>query len=273
MFESVSKLFSFSKWFSSNQNLSIWLTDVQSRLKFWKKRSITLNRGDLTYHVTYLGNVPTFWAKGDQFIESPLNILWKNYERRKGKKALTKMKITICNSGLKVYTRELGDIEYWSNKITYVTNTNTHPRVFIWIYRHTGKRGKPELRCHAVLCKRSNQANQMADELRIRLYNALREFRREIYIRQQTPNNTLPIRKKFLVNGSKYFKQPLERSQSAPKLDSILEESSDADTDDHHSDIISINGECMMKNNINNQSIEYRPFYFISTGQLNKFDL
>lgn len=255
MFESLTKLFSISKWCSSNENL-IWLTEIQSRLKFWKKRSVTLNRGDLTYHVTYLGNVPTFWAKGDQFIEASLGVLWKNYERRKGKKASTTMKITICNSGMKAYTRELGNIEYWSNKITYVTNASTHPRVFVWIYRHTGKRGRPELRCHAVLCKRSKQASQMADELRVRLYNALREFRREIFLRQQTPNKMLPIRKKFLVKGSTYFRQPLERSQSAPKLDSIVEDEDEEQSSEQETVYTS--------NNLNH--------CFVSTGHLN-FDL
>lgn len=90
----------------------------------------------------------------------------------------------------------------------------------------------------------------MATELRVRLYNALREFQREIKIRQNTVNNLLPERKKFLVKGSSYFKQPLERSQSAPKLDSILEDKEEEE-------------ECEPFNNI------HRSLYFVSTGQLN----
>lgn len=249
MFEFVTKFFPFSKWCSSTTDLYPVIR-FRSRWKFWKKRSLTINKRDLTYQVTYLGNVPTFWSKGDECIENPLNILWRNYEKRKGKKAQTKMKITICNSGMKAYTREVGQVEYWSNKITYVTNVSTHPRVFIWIYRHTGKRGKPELRCHAVLCKESKHAKRMADELRVRLYNALREFRREIHLRQNTVNNLLPTRKKFLVKGASYFKQPLERTQSAPKLDSIVEE-------DH---------EQIESESFNNLK---RSLYFVSTGQLN----
>ena len=80
MFHFVTKFFSFSKWCSSGNSYRIG--SLRSRWKFWKRRSLTLNRGDLTYHVTYLGNVPTFWAKGDQCIESPLNILWRNYQRK-----------------------------------------------------------------------------------------------------------------------------------------------------------------------------------------------
>lgn len=161
------------------------------------------------------------------------------------------MKVTICNSGMKVQTREVGQVEYWSNRISYVTNMASHPQVFLWVYRHVGKRGKPELRCHAVLCKKSKHAEQMADDLRVRLYNALREFRRELNLRQNTPNNLLPTRTKFLVKGALYFKQPLERSQSAPKLDSIVEEESDD----------AGSAECVNR-------IEH-SHYFVSTGQLN----
>ncbi|KPM08373.1 Phosphotyrosine interaction domain containing protein [Sarcoptes scabiei] len=269
MFETVTKLFSFSKWCTSSSRNSVWLTDLRSRLKFWNKSSITINRKNLSHKVIYLGNVPTFWARGDQFIEPPLNILWKNYQRKKGKKALTKMKIVICNSGMKAYTRELGEIEYWSNKITYVANLASHPRVFLWVYRHTGKRGKPELRCHAVLCKKSNEARELNDELREKLFNALREFRREIYIRQQHPHKLLPPRKKFLVKGSIYFKQPLERSQSAPKLNSIQEDDDDGSVESSSSSSsLSIS---FKSQNDNNQSdrIGNSILHSVSTGNLN----
>lgn len=250
MFHFVSKCFSISKWCSSSGN-SFWyrLSSLRSRCLFWKRRSLNLSRGDLNYQVVYLGNVPTCWAKGDQCIETPLNILWRNYQRKKGKKAQTKMKLTICNSGMQVCTRELGQVEYWHNRISYVTNLTSHPRVFLWVYRHVGKRGKPELRCHAVLCKQSKHAQQIADELRVRLYNALREFRRELNLRQNTQNKLLPARMKFLVKGAQYFKQPLERSQSAPKLDSIVEEEDEEDESSY--------------NNIQHS------LYFVSTGQLN----
>ncbi|KAI2797096.1 hypothetical protein RDWZM_007057 [Blomia tropicalis] len=222
VFNNVVKLFQWC--FNGNSSR---IANLRSRWKFWKRRSLTLNRGDQTYHVTYLGNVPTYWAKGDQCIETPLNMLWQNYERKRGKKAQTKMKIVICNTGMRVHTRDIAEMEYWSNRISYVTNMPTHPQVFVWVYRHVGKRGKPEMRCHAVLCRRAKHAQQMCDELRVRLYNALREFRRELNLRQNMPNNMLPMRKRFLVKGSSYFKQPLERSQSAPKLDSIVEAEED----------------------------------------------
>lgn len=225
-------------------------TRFQSRFKFWKKQSFSVSKSEETYSVTYIGNVPTFWAKGESCFDAPLKVLWRNYERKKGKKAQTKMKLTICNSGLKASTRDISQVEYWSNKITSVTCVPTHPRVFLWIYRHTGKRGRPDLRCHAVVCKKSSHAKHISDEVQVRLYNALREFKRELNLRQVTGNNTLPTRKKFLVKGSSYFKQPLERSQSAPKLDSIVE---DVELDDSDS-------EC--------PGLLHQTLFSVSTGQL-----
>lgn len=44
-------------------------------------------------------------------------------------------------------------------------------------------------------------------------------------------NHAMPIRKQLLLKGSKNFKEPLERTKSAPKLCSILEELSSEDED------------------------------------------
>ena len=44
-------------------------------------------------------------------------------------------------------------------------------------------------------------------------------------------NNVIPVRKQLLLKGSKNFKEPLERTKSAPKLCSILEELSSEDED------------------------------------------
>lgn len=45
------------------------------------------------------------------------------------------------------------------------------------------------------------------------------------------PNHAMPLRKQLLLKGSKNFKEPLERTKSAPKLGSILEELSSDDED------------------------------------------
>lgn len=49
-------------------------------------------------------------------------------------------------------------------------------------------------------------------------------------------SNLMPIRSQFLVKGLKNFKEPIERSRSAPKLSSIVEEfvSSDDDEREHY---------------------------------------
>lgn len=51
-------------------------------------------------------------------------------------------------------------------------------------------------------------------------------------------SNLMPVRSQFLVKGLKNFKEPIERSRSAPKLSSIVEEfvSSDDDEREHYFD-------------------------------------
>lgn len=51
-------------------------------------------------------------------------------------------------------------------------------------------------------------------------------------------SNLMPVRSQFLVKGLKNFKEPIERSRSAPKLSSITEEfvSSDDDEREHYFD-------------------------------------
>jgi hypothetical protein len=44
-------------------------------------------------------------------------------------------------------------------------------------------------------------------------------------------NHAMPLRKQLLLKGSKNYKEPLERTKSAPKLGSILEELSSEDED------------------------------------------
>jgi len=110
----------------------------------------------------------------------------------------------------------------------------------------------------------------MAEDLKNRLANALREFRTEMLLKTPTPNasqalaseapgrlyrkpgQSLPERKKFLVKS--IFKQPLERSQSAPKLDAITEEDCDDDYAAETADF---------------EPSLRRELYFVSTGQLN----
>ncbi|KAF7490217.1 Protein FAM43A [Sarcoptes scabiei] len=201
-----------------------------SSLKFWKKHSssITINEGDSTQKVVYLGNVLTAWAKGDQSVNRALETLWTNFNRKNSKKNNDpiQMRLTIRNSGLKAETRQFGLTEYWANRITYCCWRNNYPKVFCWVYRHVGRRGKPELRCHAVLCQKEESAKRMARLLEQRLAMALREFLREKMLRQRARMSLMeiPVRKLLLVKGMANFRPPIERSRSAPRLVSIVEE-------------------------------------------------
>lgn len=202
---------------------------------FQKKRSVTITEYDPTYKVIYLGNVLTAWAKGEGCSDKPLATLWKNYCTNA--KPDVVMKVTVGNSGLKAVTKEHGLTEYWANRITHCSAPVHHPRVFCWVYRHEGKRLRQELRCHAVLCRRTrgeHVAHKMAEQLQAKLAESLQEFRREKISRQNArlslansvyDNPSLPRRKILLCTGSAKYRPPVERSKSAPKLMAIFEES------------------------------------------------
>lgn len=191
---------------------------------------MTITEYDPCYKVAYLGNVITGWAKGDGCVEKPLCTLWKNYNS--SSKPDVQMKLTVTQSGLKAVTKQHGLTEYWSHRVTYCAAPAAFPKVFCWVYRHEGRKLKQELRCHAVLCRKESTAQRMADELSIRLVQALHEFKRDKLSRQNArlslanavyDNPSLPRRKILLSTGSHNYRPPLERSKSAPKLMSIEE--------------------------------------------------
>ncbi|CAL4109891.1 unnamed protein product [Meganyctiphanes norvegica] len=212
--------------------------------KLWRKKSVTITEYDPTHKVVYLGNVLTGWAKGDGCVDKPLGTLWRNYCQ--SSRPDIAMKVTICSSGLRAVTREHGLTEYWAHRVTYCAAHPAYPRVFCWIYRHEGRRLKQELRCHAVLCPKAEKAEAMATELRIRLVNALQEFRREKVTRQNArlsimhaiyDSANLPRRKMLLSTGSSNYRPPLERSKSAPKLGAIEESIEEEDEEAVNSEV------------------------------------
>ena len=95
---------------------------------------------------------------------------------------------------------------------------------------------KLELRCHAVLCKTEAKAKAMAVQLHEKISFALREFMREKTRKQNSRltlqrTNSLPLsgsivpqRTKLLSTGHN-FKPPISKSNTAPKLGSIHEDS------------------------------------------------
>lgn len=63
--------------------------------------------------------------------------------------------------------------EYWAHRVTYCVAPSNYPRVFCWVYKHEGKRMKPELRCHAVLCRKPAEPALITTSLTDSLHAAL----------------------------------------------------------------------------------------------------
>jgi hypothetical protein len=112
--------------------------------------------------------------------------------------------------------------------MTYCVAPENYPRLFCWVYKHEGKRMKPELRCHAVLCKKPVEATSIAANLSDSLQAALMEYKREKRCMEKARKNSLtgvfPRRKMLLQTGTLNFRPPVSRSKSAPRLGSIDEE-------------------------------------------------
>ncbi|KJH41787.1 hypothetical protein DICVIV_12232 [Dictyocaulus viviparus] len=205
-----------------------------------RKQRYTINPPDDSYSVIYLGNVLTVLANGEHCFDKPLALIWKAYCCRHGSD-LT-MELDITRSGLKAETKEQGLTEYWAHRITSSCAPNEHPKIFCWIYKHDGKRLKPELRCHAVLCKRSSDPLAIHTKLQEYLHSALQEYRREklsVQNARLTGFAGCPRRKRMLHSGSLNFRPPVCRSKSAPRLGSIDEEQE-------------------IEENINNESVCYQ---------------
>ena len=201
-----------------------------------RKKSFKISEREPVYKVRYLGNVQTALMKGDGCVDKPTTVLWNNY--MKTQNVGLEMELSVCSSGLKAVTKEQGLTEYRAHRISYCIAHPKFPRLFIWVYRHEGKKMKVELRCHAVLCKTEEKAKAVALQLHEKLTFALTEFMKEKTRRQtsrlalQRTNSLpcsksgisgLPMRSKFLSTGQ-HFKPPVDRSPSAPKLGSISED-------------------------------------------------
>ena len=59
-----------------------------------------------------------------------------------GTQAGIDMELTVCNSGLKVTTKEQGLTEYRAHRITYTIWPEAYPKLFVWVYKHEGKKLK-----------------------------------------------------------------------------------------------------------------------------------
>ncbi|KAH7699082.1 Protein F52D10.2, partial [Aphelenchoides avenae] len=192
------------------------------------KQSYTINPPEEVHNVIYLGNVLTIMGKGEASVEKPLSVIWKAYTSKKQRRDI-QMKLMVTRSGLKAETKQLGLTEYWAHRVTYCAAPSSYPRVFCWVYKHEGKRMKPELRCHAVLCRKAPEPAQIATSLTESLHAALMEYKREKRCMEKARKNSisggpLPRRKMILQTGTLNFRPPVSRSKSAPRLGSIDEE-------------------------------------------------
>lgn len=119
---------------------------------------------------------------GEGCVEKPVSTLWRNYVS--SSRPDVSMRLTVTNGGLTATTKDHGLTEYWAHRVTYCTAPASHPRLFVWVYRHEGRRLRPELRCHAALCNKESTARRLASTLNTRLQQALLEFRRDKVSRQ-----------------------------------------------------------------------------------------
>ncbi|KAH1001967.1 hypothetical protein HUJ04_005919 [Dendroctonus ponderosae] len=211
---------------------------VFDKIRLRKCASATISKPFPTYHVAYLGNVVTGWAKGEGCIEKPLATLWRNYIQ--SSRPDVNMHLTVCGGGLKAVTKNHGLTEYWAHRLTTCASPAEFPRIFCWVYRHEGRRLRHELRCHAVLCASTEVAAQIHGELKDYLSRALTDFKKEKLSRQNArlslvnsinENASLPRRKILLGIGCHNYRPPLECSKSAPKL-SCIEETFDEEEDE-----------------------------------------
>lgn len=198
-----------------------------------KRKKVSITNEDPTYTVLYLGNATTIQSKGDGCTDVAVSKIWNKSEMGKNG---TKMKLTISSQGIHMVhvddkARRPGHL-YLLHRITYCVADPRLPRIFVWIYRHEMKHKAVMLRCHAVLVSKPEKAKAMALLLYQTSATALAEFKRvkrrddarhqqQQLIGEQTIP-LVPLRK--LLNGQCYYKPPVERSRSAPKLGSITED-------------------------------------------------
>ena len=202
----------------------------------WRK-NLSISETDPTHKVRYLGNVQTALMKGDGCVDKATGVIWGNHNR--SEHTGIDMKVVITGSGMKAYTKEQGLTEYRAHRISYCIAHPDYPKLFVWVYRHEGRKMKMELRCHAVLCKNEAKAKAMALQLHEKLSFALKEFQREKIRKQNSrlvlqrtnsmpkTGSILPLRTQ-LLSTAQNFRPPVHKSNTAPKLGAITEDVEEA---------------------------------------------
>lgn len=154
------------------------------------------------------------------------------------------MKLTLTKAGLRVTTKDHGITEYFGHRIHLITAHHSHPKLLVWVYQHVGRTLKTEIRCHAALCHRANEAQHIERQLKIKLRECLLEYKREKRRMQNsrlcnTRNHgvleeQLGAKKKHLRTLTRNYKPPVQHGMcAAPRLDDVVEEDEELDDEDN----------------------------------------
>ncbi|XP_006813775.1 protein FAM43A-like [Saccoglossus kowalevskii] len=194
-----------------------------------KKQHLTITADNPTYTVYYLGNAHTLLSNGEGCCDSQVERVWT---RSKQGKKVRKVNVTITARGLKLDfldkpRRGPSAQFYLLHRISYCVADRSNQKIFAWVYRHELKRKAVELRCHAVLCNKSEKAKAMALCLYQIFTSSFVDYKRERKDRERRNKADpykppLPLRR--ILNGASKFHPPLDRSRSAPKLCAIRED-------------------------------------------------
>lgn len=165
------------------------------------------------------------------------------------------MKLTLTKAGLRVTTKDHGVTEYFGHRIHLVTAHHSHPKLLVWVYQHVGRTLKTEIRCHAALCQRGQDAHAIESQLNVKLRECFLEYKREKRRLQNsrlcnTRNHgvleeQLGVKKKTFRTLTRNYKPPVQHGMcAAPKLDDVVEEDEENDVcDEDDEDEIEIIGE------------------------------
>jgi len=202
-----------------------------------RSKSFDINKKPSTFKVHYLGNIQTSLTKGDGCADRPAKLLWDMHVKNNGRLG-RKLKLTITSGGLEAesYCTPTKEItKYNTNRIAYYyVAQKINSKLFIWVYRHVNIRSglTTELRCHACLVQKEEDAKLLMQLLHNRLQETLKEYIREKHRRQVTrlstaKQTTLPPKRVSTLSLASNYRPSLTRSMSnigIGRLDSIDED-------------------------------------------------
>ncbi|XP_071622947.1 protein FAM43B isoform X2 [Heliangelus exortis] len=168
-----------------------------------KRQKVELNKEDPTYTVRYLGNAVTLHAKGEGCTEEAVSKIWAKSDGGAGG---AKMKLTLGPQGIRMTPCEKGTRRpghaYLLHRITYCAADRRHPKIFAWVYRH------------------QTSSAAFNEFKRLKRQNDFRHVQQQLLGESIVP--LAPLRR--LLNAKCPYRPPAERTRSAPRLSSILEE-------------------------------------------------